>query len=202
MFPVFADKVRTLAYLRGIAAAAANENPGGRGLTWTSVATGPFFDWGLERAFLGIDVKNKTAQIMDGGKVSLPQSTLGDIGRAVAGVLLHAEETENRYVDIRSVTKSQSEMFALAQEALGADGWVVTQENGKEKYDWTMAELAKGNWAPEVITYQIRYAVNDPKYAYAWDHSRERDDNELLGLKVMSDEQVKEMIKQIAAGKV
>lgn len=201
VFPVFAAKVQTLAHLKEVAAATAAEDPE-RGLTWTSIATGPFVDWGLERGFLGINVKTKTAQIMDGGKVPLPQTTLEDIGRAVAGVLLHAEETKNRYVYTRSVTKSQSELLALAQEALGADGWEVTQENGKEKYDWAKAELVKGNFAREVFMYQIRYANADPRYSYVWAaNSREHDDNELLGLKALSDEQLKEMIKQIAARK-
>lgn len=206
LFPVFAYKIQTLAYLKEVTSSppSGNKKPEGSRLTWTAISTGPFLDWSLDLGFLGIDVKRKRAAIMDGGGVALAQTTLADIGRAVAGVLLRADETENRHVHVRSTTKSQSELLALAREALSGspESWEVTAENGHEKYEWAMAELAKGNFTWDVGMYQIRYAVNEPKHAYAWAaNMRERDDNALLGLEGggMSDEQIKEMIREIAA---
>ncbi|KAK7740416.1 hypothetical protein SLS62_011133 [Diatrype stigma] len=208
LFPVFAYKIQTLAYLKEVTSKK-RETPEGEGssnrLTWTAISTGPFLDWSLDLGFLGVDVKRKRAQLTDGGLVALAQTTLADIGRAVAGALLRAAETENRHVYVRSATKSQSELLALAQDALGGDGegWEVAAENGREKYEWAMAELARGNFTWDVGMYQIRYAVNEPKYAYAWAvNSRDRDDNALLGLEGgMSDEQIKEMIREIAGRK-
>jgi hypothetical protein len=197
-FPVFAVKAATLARLRELTTADGGSGSGIRGnrrLTWTVVSNGPFLDWNMATGFLGINIKNKRAQIMAGGTNAGPHTTLPAIGRAVAGVLLHPAETANRNVCIQSVNKSQNELLALAREALGAEGWQITHEDSRERYEWAMAEIEKGNYEDAVWMYQIRYMVANAKLTAPWRHV----DNNLLGVKEMSDQEVVEMIRRLVA---
>ncbi|CAJ2507718.1 Uu.00g089040.m01.CDS01 [Anthostomella pinea] len=189
-FPVFGFKTATFAHLQEI-----TKNSKLGSLTWTVVSNGWFLDWNLENGWMGIDIHKKQAEITSGGNVPTFFTTLETIGKAVASVLLHPAETENRVVYIKSVWKTQNELLALAQEALGADDWKITHQDHKEMYDWSMAEMKKRNFDLPVIMHQIRRTMADPVIAEPpaeWA-------NDLLGLKTMTDEEVKEMIKRLVS---
>ncbi|KAI8630138.1 putative isoflavone reductase family protein CipA [Xylariaceae sp. FL1651] len=191
-FPVFAFKAATLKHLKEITS---KKEGGGDEMTWTVVINGPFLDWNMAIGFLGIDVPKKRVEVISGGDTPVYYTTLEGVGQATAGVLLHPAETANRPVFINSVVKTQNQLVALAQEALGSERWTVTHEDNKEKFAWAVAEMNKGNFDYPVIMHQIRRVVADPEVA----KQPARYDNELLGVKSMSDEEVKEMMKKIAA---
>jgi uncharacterized protein YbjT (DUF2867 family) len=190
-FPVFAFKSATLKHLKETT----RVGGGGGGMTWTVVVNGPFLDWNMAIGFLGIDLPKRRAEIISGGDVPMYYTTLESVGRATASVLLHPAETANRPVFVHSVVKTQNQLVALAQQALGPDGWTISHEDNKVKFAWAVAEMAKGNFDLPVIMHQIRRVVCDPEVA----REPAEYDNELLGVKSMTDEEVMEMMKKVSA---
>jgi uncharacterized protein YbjT (DUF2867 family) len=190
-FPVFAFKAATLKHLKEITTTAGEKE----GMTWTVVVNGAFLDLNMAIGLLGIDIPKKRAEIISGGDTLTYYTTLEAIGQATAGVLLRPAETANRAVFVHSVVKTQNQLIALAKEALGPEGWTTSYEDNREKYAWAIAETAKGNFDLPVIMHQIRRVISDPVVA------REPDkyDNELLGVASMSDEEVRELMRKIAA---
>ncbi|TDZ23577.1 Pinoresinol reductase 1 [Colletotrichum orbiculare MAFF 240422] len=114
--------------------------------SWTGIAVGPFFDWNFSGGLLGIDVKNKTAKIFDSGNERFSASTLGFVGKAVAGVLKNPEATANKYIEVASFTTTQREVLKLVEEQTGAS-YTVTKVQTSELEKIADDKLAKGDWS-------------------------------------------------------
>lgn len=164
------------------------------GIDWTIVTTGPFLDF---PEYIGIDVRGrKVTWFGDASQTGrgIGWTRLDDIGKATAQALVHADETANRTVYICSTFKSQREMAALAKEAVGGgEGWV--EENRDITADFAKAwEMIKGgDYSMWPMVTLIQYAaVSEP-----YNTPRDKWDNELLGVKQMSDEEVKAFLKSL-----
>lgn len=109
--------------------------------TWTSFATGHFFDYGLETELLGIDVKKGEALLFDGGNDLWSTSTTKQIGKAVAAILLEKEDaTANKMLLIQSFCVSQLQVLD-AIRAAGRD--IKGKEVESERYIEEKAKEAK-----------------------------------------------------------
>ncbi|KAL2138917.1 hypothetical protein VTI28DRAFT_6049 [Corynascus sepedonium] len=136
---ILAAKIGTVDYLEELVAK-------GEGLTWTGVSTGLFFDWGLERTGLGVlNLKDKTATVVDSGNEKWYASTLAQIGRVVAGILKHPDETANKYLSTASFNISQNELIALVEELTGSK-LAVTNINSADLVRVGEEKLAAGNF--------------------------------------------------------
>lgn len=111
-----------------------------RSFSWTSLVSGHFFDYGLRTELLGIDAEKNTALLFDGGKDRWSTSTVAQIGRAVAAILLEKEEeTTNKMLLIQSFCVTQLEVIHAVERAIGQT--VHGQYVDSEPY---IAEKAKG----------------------------------------------------------
>lgn len=142
-------KAKTLKYVQEKAKA----NPG---FSWTGVGTSYFFDWGLDVeqmtkaspdfdvGLLGFNIPQKKATIFDSGNEIWSTTSLPFIGRAIAAVLLHEEETKNQYVDVVEFQTSQNQILKALEDETGVKFAITrvdtaeTEKNGHEK-------LAKGD---------------------------------------------------------
>lgn len=97
-----------------------------------------------------IDLKEKTATIIDSGNEKFYSSTLSHIGRAVAGILLHPDETANKYLSTASHNFSQNELLAVVEELTGTK-FAVTHENSAELERIGHEKLAAGEPAAFII---------------------------------------------------
>ncbi|KAK4077829.1 uncharacterized protein Triagg1_3523 [Trichoderma aggressivum f. europaeum] len=61
-------------------------------MTYRVLYTGPFLEWGLDYFF--VEWKTATANVWNGGDISVGITTLADTGRAVSNVLLNPKETK------------------------------------------------------------------------------------------------------------
>ncbi|KAF7168900.1 hypothetical protein CNMCM5623_001806 [Aspergillus felis] len=184
--PVFAGKAHVYDYLRQVAAE-------GR-LTYTSISNGAFLDWNLRTGFSNINIAKKRIDLLNDGTRVIPWTLLPSVGKAVANALLRANETKNRTCYVCSIMKSQKEVGELAQEAFGKEGWSVQTQDAAKVLRDAMAQFKAGNVTFEVIGGMIRWTLTQPESAAGW----AKNDNELLGVPTMTDEEVKELIKQIA----
>ncbi|GJC82004.1 hypothetical protein ColLi_04842 [Colletotrichum liriopes] len=185
--PVFGIKTLTHQYMKQKAA----ENDGK--FTWTIITNGPFLDWGIRSSFMGVDVKNKKLSLFNDGENVIPYTMLADVGKAIVGTLLHPDETANRIAYIHSTVKSQKQMGALAQEAVSGP-WETTTVDVDAIYANCMESIKKGIMTPDVMYPQLLYASSKKEFAQPWGKS----DNALLGIKEMSDDELKAVYKQIA----
>ncbi|KAI9150304.1 NAD(P)-binding protein [Paramyrothecium foliicola] len=187
--PVFQGKAAVYNYLQKLG----GENK----ITWTALSNHALLDWALRSDFAYIDFANRKVALMNGGTTVIPWTLLSSVGKAVAGVLSKPEETKNRVCYVYSVQKSQKELFDLTKQALGSVNWVSNDLDMNKELEEAKAKLASGQVDFKVIADIIRFSISTPGYINAL----EKDDNELLGVPTMSDEEVKQLIKRIAAEK-
>lgn len=167
-------------------------------LTYTAVACGAFLDWSLDwslsAGFSGLNFKEKEAFIFGDGENVVPWTTLEDVGRATAHVLLHPEATLNRPVYVHSVYLSHNQLFEATKQVLGGEGWVVTYNDMEPLLKNALEDLNAGKITASVFEVQIQYCLANKALVHPW----ERDDNSLLGLKEWDVEKVKGLIQTIA----
>ncbi|KAI9832913.1 MAG: hypothetical protein M1819_003943 [Sarea resinae] len=147
------------------------------GLTYTAIANGAFFDWGLQVGFLGFDLKNHTARLFDDGSQKFSATNLPTVGRAVAAVLEKPAETANKFLFIRSVTTSQKEILAALEKATGKK-WEVTKVDSKEELKIGQDKLAKSDFSGVLNL----LAVSIYGFTGLCDFENKGLSNELLGL--------------------
>lgn len=116
--------------------------------------TGPFFDWGLTTGFLGFNIKEKRAEIWDGGNVKFSSTNLSTIGKAIVSILSTTERlsaTENKYVFIASHTVTQNEVLAAFEKATGE--WSIERVHGEKATAKAREGFANGDYStiPDLI---------------------------------------------------
>uniref|UniRef100_A0A0B7KE14 NAD(P)-binding domain-containing protein n=1 Tax=Bionectria ochroleuca TaxID=29856 RepID=A0A0B7KE14_BIOOC len=99
--------------------------------TWTALVCGHFFDWGLKKKFLHIDLDQHTALILDGGNKPASVATLKRVGEAVVRVLQRPEQTANRTLYIQSFNPTQRDVIKALERATGVEWTVEEEESGK-----------------------------------------------------------------------
>ncbi|CUS13186.1 unnamed protein product [Tuber aestivum] len=178
---VFGGKIATVDYLK--------KKEGE--ITWSSLVNGPFFDWGLKVGFLGIDIPNKRATLLDGGNTPFGTTNLSDIGQSVVGILAHPEETKNRYVFVQSAVTTQNKLLAAAEKAAG-EKFAVEQQNTEDLEREGNEKIAKGDLSGFVDLIKRGIWAE----GYGGDYS-EKLDNEILGVKVLDDAGVEAVVKGV-----
>jgi hypothetical protein len=119
----------------------------------------------------------QTADIVDSGNQPFVACDMETIGLAVAGVLQHPEETENKYITIYSHKTNQNEVLK-ALEKKSATKWNVKHDDGKESYAtaWRFIQSGINGWPKMLQSYVFR--DRDPPISA----SGTLDGNKLLGI--------------------
>ncbi|KIX05746.1 uncharacterized protein Z518_03718 [Rhinocladiella mackenziei CBS 650.93] len=182
--PVFKYKVETREYLK----AAAAKNPS---FSYTLVINGAFFDWGLAIGFI-VNPAKHSATIFNGGDVPFSTTTLATIAQAVVGVIDHLSETANRAVYVQDALVTQNQLISYVKEKDGKE-WELKPKDTEELRQECFAELAKGpeaNIGMAMVGFIASAIYGD---GYEGDFSKFLD-NELLGIKGMSEDEVKALV--------
>ena len=178
--PVFAGKVKTQEYLRS------KQDQ----ISYTFLITGLFLDWGLNLGWLA-NLKGKT-DINDNGDSPHSFTLLTDIGKAVAGILSHPEETKNRGVYVQTAALSQNQVLKIAQKVKPEFEAETEQVDLAEVEKNAYAELKKegGNIGLAMVSF-IKISIFKEGYGNLWD---EKNDNELLGVKGLSSAEIEDLV--------
>lgn len=157
--------------------------------SWTAVANGAFFDWGLHAGFLKVDLKTRKALVLDDGNAKWPASTLAQVGLASARVLQRAEQTRNKFLFIQSFRVSQNQILQSLEKAT-ATTWEVEKKGSTDFIADANGRAAKGDvsgFYDGIFAHAISEANWEGKDGYA---------NELLGLETQDlDEEVRKALK-------
>lgn len=182
--PVFAHKVQIEAHLK--------QAVQGTATSYTLVANNEFFDWDLDHNF-GVNVAEKSIEVFDGGDVPFTATPLGFVAAGVLAVLRRPEATANRVVRLHGARMTQNKLLGLFQKHAGPEGWTVTAASTAEREGEAYAALQREpqNFAVWAVM-MLQCAVWGAKFGN--DFSAEND-NELLGLKELSDAEIEEIVK-------
>jgi len=104
----------------------------GSNLTWTSLVTGHFFDYGLTCGLLRFDVKGRKAYILDGGNIRFSGSNLDFIAKAILNILDNPDETANKRLYVHSNYVTQLELLAALEKATGEGFERIEQSSTNE----------------------------------------------------------------------
>jgi hypothetical protein len=181
--PVYADKVAVRKRL--VELAASNSD-----FTWTSIHNNAFMDSGLHNGFIA-SVPKHSINLYDEGTVPFSTTRLSTVAQAVVGILSHLEETKNRPVYIHDLVTTQHEVMDLAKDIDGQP-WSIAPVDTAVLYDDSNKELQKEK--PDFGTAMLSF-VRVAAFGNGWgcDFS-DKLDNELLGLKGMTEVELKEYI--------
>jgi uncharacterized protein YbjT (DUF2867 family) len=180
--PVFADKVKVHDYLDKKAAEGQ--------ISYTNFYNNAFLDWGVEKNFL-IDAANNSITLYDGGEAEWSATTLASVAEGVLGVITHPAETRNRAVYVHDVVLSQKKLLELAQKADPSRKWTVNHVRIDDLTAKADQRVAKGEFDFEIIVAYLVRSIYDP----ASEGKFKKVDNELLGIKAKSDEEIFEIVK-------
>lgn len=173
ILPLMAKKKGVRDYLIELAGKE-RENGAGK-LTWTTLITGHFFDYGLTTTLLGIDVPQRKAFLYDGGDIKFSNSTLSFIANAVVRILQKPGETANRVLYVHSVYVTQNELVAALEKVTG-EKFEREVQSSEEELAKSRPRMLQGDRAAEEEVVCVWGIV-----ATDW-KKREGFANELLGL--------------------
>ncbi|KAH0843627.1 hypothetical protein AYO21_05414 [Fonsecaea monophora] len=183
--PVFKYKVEVQNYLK----AKVKENPN---FSYTLLYTGPFFDWGLEHGFF-LNPAKHSGVLYNGGDAKFSTTTLKTIGRAVVGVIEHLAETANRAVYVHDTVTTQNKLIAYAKEKDGKE-WDTSVKSTKDVYQESLDELTKGgDIGKAMVGFILSGIFGGDETGASYEG---RTDNALLGIKELSEQEVKEVVQR------
>ncbi|KAF2741204.1 NAD(P)-binding protein [Polyplosphaeria fusca] len=165
--PVFKFKIATVDYLKS------NEDK----ISWSTIITGPFFDWGLKIGFTGFNLANKKASLIDEGKGHWIGTNLAQIGLATVKVLEKAAETKNKHIYISSFTTTQNDVLAALEKFTGSK-FTVENTSSKEHAARGAELVSRGDYSGIMLQIQAT-ALGDHGHG---DYSSAGLWNEKLGL--------------------
>lgn len=189
--PFYAQKVEVQEYLMKRASEDGN-------LTYTFICNNVFLEWGLRADFL-LNLKERKAELYDGGDQRFSATSLRTVAKAVNSVLQHLEETKNRQVYIQDVAITQRKLLELAQKLTPGEQWDIKVVETAPIEEWAYGELGKQDpqvW-PAILGF-LKRAV----FAEGYGGHFQKLDNELLGIKDMDDEQIAEILRAELAKKM
>ena len=184
--PVFKFKVQTQEYLKS----KAQENPN---FSYTFVITGPFLDWGLQYGFF-LNPAKHSGTLYNGGDAKFSTTTLASIAQAVVGVVEHLDETKNRPVYVNDTVTTQNKLISYAKESDGKD-WDTSTKDTKELYNESMKELQSGGDIGKAMVGFILSGIFGGEETGG--NFLGRDDSKMLGVKGLSEEEVKKVVQGI-----
>jgi nucleoside-diphosphate-sugar epimerase len=165
------------------------ERQGAEKLTWTSLVTGHFFDYGLTCGLLKFDVKGRKAYILDGGNIKFSGSNLDFIGKAVIKILEKPQETENKLLYVHSHHVTQLEVLDALEKVTG-DEFERVDQNSEEELKIVRPKMLNGDGeAREEVVAVWGVVASDWK-------EKEGFANSLLGLK---EESLEDTIRKVVA---
>ncbi|KAF2122631.1 oxidoreductase CipA-like protein [Lophiotrema nucula] len=188
--PVCAPKATTQAYLN----AKVKENPE---FSWTAIANGWFLDWCLKEKLIA-DMEERQATLYNGGDVPFSVTLLADVAIGVLGVINHQAETANRVVYIQSTFVTQNKLIGIAKSIDGGKEWKTSVKSTEQVLEESYEALEKGD-SGEALTAELGFClVGCLSSEYGCDFSAHLD-NDLLGLKEMSEEELEEVVASFLA---
>jgi uncharacterized protein YbjT (DUF2867 family) len=114
-------------------------------ITYTTLVTGGFLDWGIKSGMLGFDLAQRAAVLYDGGQHKVTACTVGFVAEAILTALrMPNEKMANKRLYVAEVEYTGEELLRTIELASG-DKWTATQLSTESAKDNGMKLQAEGN---------------------------------------------------------
>ncbi|KAK4119680.1 NAD(P)-binding protein [Parathielavia appendiculata] len=188
-FSIFDDKNRIQAHLESYLQQGK--------IDYALTFVGLWLDWGIQGFIL--DVNNKKVGLWDGGERPISMTTMASIGKAVLGILEGKVAAGKREVRVKDINLSQKRLYELAAEVVGKDGWEVKTVDTARAKTVASEKLSQGTATLDNIYAFVYRASTAEEYGQPW--KPDEDDSERLGLVTWTEDDVKNLIRNVVAGK-
>lgn len=161
------------------------------GMSYTLLFSGGFLELDLGNFFF-VDVPKREATLWDGGDAIVNFTTIGTIGKAIAQILVHSEETKNRTLYISEIATSQKKVIELAKKLHPTKTWNLSYAN-TEVMEKQAEEAAKRGETDlmSIIGSLVRMYFGGPSYGMPFPKL----DNELLGVKEFGEKELENVVR-------
>ncbi|KAL4791457.1 hypothetical protein BDV19DRAFT_381555 [Aspergillus venezuelensis] len=136
---------------------------------------------------LAVDFKGRNVTLFHNGEKKFSASRLRTVARAVVASLEKPEESRNRLLRIHDTVLTQRKIYEFARKWTPREDWTEMNLDAEEQIQNALAQLQKG-FDPALISGMFAAALFSGNYGGEYTSV----DNELLGLGLMSDEEVEE----------
>ena len=159
-------------------------------ITFTGINTGAFLDWALRK---GIFVNaHGVTPVFNGGDIPFSVSLMDHIGKAVVAALQRPEQTENKYFSIHSAVATQNKLLGLAREVRPEHEFKVIELNTEQLRANSQAAYDRGERSADALRGFLAHLTFGQRLGLF-----EKPDNEALGIPVLSDAELKEVVKGV-----
>jgi nucleoside-diphosphate-sugar epimerase len=184
--PIYASMFKIKQYLE--------EESKAERLTWTVLAPGAFLEF-LFGGPIFLDFANFKASLFDEGDNRISSTSLPNVGKAIVGILNNFEATKNRVVRTSEVILTQNKLLRIAEGLRPDIKWEINKVQTSVILKEGLDGLSAGDFSMPVVMKMIAgTACAGETYGAAYDET----DNELLGVKELTGED----LKQLVAGKL
>ncbi|KAF4457322.1 hypothetical protein FALBO_15232 [Fusarium albosuccineum] len=156
-------------------------------ITHTTIHAGAILDWALDRGiFVNLEPGQPT-RLLDGGNVPTSATLTKDIAKAIAAALLKKQETVNKTLQINTAVITSQQLLSYARQAVPDREFpTINMDTAQaEKGAWDMYEAGQRD-----VTVDMRFLARANTLAARMDPI----DNELLGIRMMSEDEIKDEI--------
>jgi ABC-type glycerol-3-phosphate transport system substrate-binding protein len=143
---------------------------------------------GLKVGFLGFNTAEKKATLYDGGSVPFSTTTLASTGKSVAVALSKPDVFKNRVLYIHSAVTTQRSLLGYFEKHTGVK-WTIEEKSTADVEKETNAKLAQGDFST------IWKLIYRSLWGEGYGGKFENVNNEELGIKVLSEEEIEELVK-------
>lgn len=159
-------------------------------LTWTVLACGAFLEL-LFGSPLLLDFGNHIANLIDEGNNRISSTSLPNVGRAIVGILKNFEATKNKVVRTSEVILTQNQVLRIVEGLRPDIKWDINKVQSSVLLKEGLDGLSAGDFSMPVFLKMVQgTALAGDTYGSAYDET----DNKLLGVKELTEEDVKKFI--------
>ncbi|KAJ6096631.1 hypothetical protein N7486_007377 [Penicillium sp. IBT 16267x] len=169
-------------------------------LSYSLIVHGPLFNFCLAGGLFG-DIKNRETTIYDGGDNTFSTTCLADLGSVVVGVLKSPEQTKNRVIYVEGANLTQNKLLGSLEKVTGS-AWTIKEGSIADLNAAMMAEMQKEKPNPGVFVPGFLKVAIFGGSAYGSDLNGQTPglDNDVIGLKAYSEEELEEKIIKSIVG--
>jgi hypothetical protein len=183
-FPFYASMFKIKQYLQ--------EKAKAEKLTWTVLACGAFLEFVIGGPML-LDFVNHKATLFDEGDNRISSTSLPNVGRAIVGILKNLEATKNKIVRTSEVILTQNELLRIAEGLRPDIRWEISKVQASAILKEGMDGVSAGDFSkPVIMKIVLGTVAAGETYGSAYDET----DNELLGVKELTEEDLKKLVAE------
>lgn len=155
-------------------------------IEYTLVSPGPFLEYIFGSFPLFADFPNKTVTLHGKGDVPFSATSLGGIGKTVAGILKNPGQTKNRVLFVNETVLTQARVLELAKKASSGAQWNVSTVDSAEALKTATAEFEKNPYDLNSVVSLLRAAILSGQFTSKYP----KVDNEIVGLPLLTEEEL------------